>query len=126
MLVSLFRKVEFVDFRRRAIEVAVSDPRWARSHIHKAWPALSVAFLRERAEVDILEMSQLGATGKIRYALILCGTFVTDVPIANDECNLGVTSQIDDPSGDVERVEDNLQIVGQRDANERSLWRTCS
>jgi hypothetical protein len=71
-------------------------------------------------------MSQLGATGKIRHALILCGAFVAIVPIANDECNLGVTSQIDDPSGDVKRVEDNLQIVSHRDANERSLGRTCS
>src|SRR5262249_50686827 len=117
-------QVKFNDLWRSAIKVAIPDPCRSCPHVDKARPSHPLTAIGKPAEINFLKAFKFGTPGLIRYALVLHRTLVTIDPAPDDERDLWITSEVPDFSCYVQRIEENLEIVGHYDPDEGRLRST--
>jgi hypothetical protein len=88
---------------------------------------LPLTTVGKAAEVQLLQAFQLGSHWLIGDAFVLHGALVPIDQATDDECDLGIPSQVVDLSRYVQRVEEDLQTIRHDNAYDRRLrskgWR---
>ena len=119
---------EFHNFGRCAIEIAIADPRRSGAHVDQAAPTLPLTTVRKPDEVELLQAFQLDPGGLIRDTFVLHGALVPIDQATDDECDLGIPSQVVHLSRYIQRVKEDLEIIGHDNAYDGRLrsdgWRS--
>jgi hypothetical protein len=103
------------------IEVGVPDPGWLGADVGDARPALSLAAVGERLEVELLQPFKLSASGLVRDAFVLHGALVADRGATDDESDLWIPPQVVDLAARGGGVEEDLEVVCDDDADDCRL-----
>ena len=82
---------------------------------------LPVAPIGKSDEIQFLQAFQVSSIGLICYASVLHGALITVDHAADDERTAAILSQIDRFSGRVNRVEDDLKVVRNDEADDSGL-----
>src|SRR5262249_24954139 len=109
------------NLRRILTIVAVPNPRWAHANVDQAGPGESARAVGVDGVVRLLHSLQLLARGLVGDALVLDRPLVALCETTEHERELRVPAQIRCFARRGERVENDLELVGDGDADDGSL-----
>lgn len=117
-------QIEFNSLGRSLIKVAISNPCRSGSYVHKAWQNLTLASVGKLCQIDSLESFKFNPLRLICDTLVLDSALVAFHKPSNDECDLSILSQVVHFSRCLNGVEEDIELVSDDNADNRSLWRT--